>query len=60
MARKLFICSMLDLSGDMLDLVPGPGIKPRPSALGARSLTPLAHQGSPRGGILNVGSTEGA
>ena len=39
-------CSMRDLfSCLMWDLVPWPGIKPRPSALGAQSY-PLDHQGS--------------
>ena len=45
--KKIFIysslpglsCSMPALSCDMLDLVPRPGIEPRPPALGARSLS---------------------
>ena len=38
-AHGIFSCSMQALSGGMWDLVPLPGIKPEPPALGARSLS---------------------
>ena len=36
---RIFSCSMLALSYSLWDQVPWPGIKPRPPALGAQSLT---------------------
>ena len=38
----------LGLSCSMWDLVPRPGIKPRPPAWGTQSLSHWTHQGSPR------------
>ena len=37
--QEIFSCSMQTLSCGMWDLVPWPGIKPRPPALGAWSLS---------------------
>ena len=38
-AFRIFNCSMRTLNWGMWDLVPRPGIKPRPPALGAQSLS---------------------
>ena len=38
-ARRTFRCSMQTVICGMWDLVPGAGMKPRPPALGARSLS---------------------
>ena len=47
--QKTFIYfTAVGLSCSMWGLVPWPGIKPGPPALGARSPQPLDHQGSPR------------
>ena len=45
--RGIFSCGMWTLSAGTWNLVPWPGIEPRPLALGAKSLSHWTHHGSP-------------
>ena len=45
LAIRILSCSLDILSWGMWDLVPGPGIEPRPSAFWAQSLSHWKHQG---------------
>ena len=50
---RVFVAARRRFSCGMWDLVPWPGIKLRSLASGARSLSPLDHQGSPYLFLLN-------
>ena len=52
--HRIFSWGMQTLSGSLWNLVPWPGIKPGPPALGVWSLSHWNHQGSPKS-FLNFG-----